>query len=219
MEEARRVGVRPQRLAEMARRGALRREGHAVYRLEPFPAHELDSYRKATLWPYPVEGVLSHETALDLYELSDVNLIFEGELVYRNGTRTLHEVPGATAGVAARCDGRALPFDWWKGRRHRCSSTTAIVRSVASARWITAHWNGPQQAVAWQHLSADQLERLGLTLDDVRRAAWWIDPSGGRSRGHLAIARALRAAHGWPSVVGQILLVPPFRWLAAAPTR
>lgn len=57
----------------MARRGSLRREGLGLYRLEPFPAHELDEYRKATLWPYGVEGVLSHETALDLYELSDVN--------------------------------------------------------------------------------------------------------------------------------------------------
>jgi predicted DCC family thiol-disulfide oxidoreductase YuxK len=85
----------------------------------------------------------------------------------------------------------------------------------SSARWIVARWNGQQQAVAWQHLGADDLDRLGLTLDDVRSAVWWIDPSGGRSRGHLAIACALRAAHGWPSVVGRILLVPPFRWLAA----
>jgi predicted DCC family thiol-disulfide oxidoreductase YuxK len=85
----------------------------------------------------------------------------------------------------------------------------------SSARWLTARWQGPEQAVAWQHLSADQLERLGLTLDDVRCAAWWVDPTGRRSRGHLAIARALSAAHGWPSVVGHILLVPPFRWLAA----
>jgi predicted transcriptional regulator of viral defense system len=73
VEGARRAGIRPQRLAEMAQRGVLHREGLALYRLDPFPAHELDSYRKATLWPYPVEGVLSHETALDLYELSDVN--------------------------------------------------------------------------------------------------------------------------------------------------
>ena len=48
-------------------------QGLGLYRLDPFPAHALDSYRKATLWPYGVEGVLSHETALDLYELSDVN--------------------------------------------------------------------------------------------------------------------------------------------------
>jgi len=85
----------------------------------------------------------------------------------------------------------------------------------SSARWISARLNGAQQAVAWQHLSTDDLEHLGLTLEDVRGAAWWIDPSRRHSRGHLAIAHALRAAHGWPSVVGQILLVPPFRWLAA----
>ncbi len=83
------------------------------------------------------------------------------------------------------------------------------------ARWLVSHWNGPEQAVAWQHLSADQLEHLGLTLDDARSAAWWIDPSRGASRGHLAIAHALRVANGWPSVVGRVLLVPPTRWLAA----
>jgi predicted transcriptional regulator of viral defense system len=73
VEDARQAGIRPQRLAEMARRGSLQREGYGLYRLDPFPVHALDSYRKATLWPYPAEGVLSHETALDLYELSDVN--------------------------------------------------------------------------------------------------------------------------------------------------
>jgi len=73
VDDARRVGIRPQRLVEMAARGALRREGFGLYRLDPFPVHELDSYRMATLWPHGVEGVLSHETALDLYGLSDVN--------------------------------------------------------------------------------------------------------------------------------------------------
>jgi predicted transcriptional regulator of viral defense system len=73
VEDARRADIRPQRLAEVARRGSLRREGLGLYRLDPYPPHELDSYRKATLWPYGIEGVLSHETALDLYGLSDVN--------------------------------------------------------------------------------------------------------------------------------------------------
>jgi predicted transcriptional regulator of viral defense system len=73
VDEARHAGIRPQRLAEMAARGTLHREGFGLYRIEPFPGHELDAYRKATLWPYGAEGVLSHETALDLYGLSDVN--------------------------------------------------------------------------------------------------------------------------------------------------
>src|SRR6476646_8083537 len=78
----------------------------------------------------------------------------------------------------------------------------------SSARWIITRWHGPQ-AIPWQHLSTGQLERVGLTLDDVRRAAWWIDPRHGHSRGHLAIGHALHAADGWPSIVGHILLVPP----------
>ena len=84
---------------------------------------------------------------------------------------------------------------------------------ASSAEWVTA--DGPQRAVAWQHLGNDELQRLGLTHDDVRRAAWWIDPANGRSGGHLAIAHALRAADGWRAIAGRILLVPPFRWLGA----
>jgi len=86
----------------------------------------------------------------------------------------------------------------------------------SNARWITRRWHGPQQAVPWQHLSTDRLERLGLTLDDVRGAAWWVDSNrGNRSRGHLAIAHALQAADGWPSLVGRLVVIPPFNWLAA----
>ena len=86
---------------------------------------------------------------------------------------------------------------------------------TSSARWISSRWHGQQQAVAWQHLSATELERLGLAHDDVRSAAWWIDSDGRRSRGHMAIAHALRAAPGWPAIVGTMLLIPPLRWLAA----
>jgi predicted DCC family thiol-disulfide oxidoreductase YuxK len=90
-----------------------------------------------------------------------------------------------------------------------CSSCTA------AAQWIAPHWSTPARAVAWQRLDAGELDRLGLTLGEVRRAAWWIDGSGCRSGGHLAIARALAAAGGWRSVCGKALLVPPLRWLAA----
>jgi predicted DCC family thiol-disulfide oxidoreductase YuxK len=86
---------------------------------------------------------------------------------------------------------------------------------TSCAHWLTAHWEEPQHAVPWQHLSSEELAALGLTQDDVRSFAWWIDDAGRRSRGHMAIAHALRAAPGWPSVAGRVLLVPPFRWVAA----
>ena len=73
------AGVRQQTLVMMARRGALERVSRGVYRLVHFPGHPLAQYMQATLWPYDpqgrvedrVRGVLSHETALSLYELSD----------------------------------------------------------------------------------------------------------------------------------------------------
>ncbi len=87
---------------------------------------------------------------------------------------------------------------------------------TASAQWLAARWRGRAQAVAWQRLAPDELAGLALTLDDVRSAAWWIDESGQRSRGHLALARALVAASGWYAVCGRVLLIPPFRWIAGA---
>jgi predicted DCC family thiol-disulfide oxidoreductase YuxK len=87
---------------------------------------------------------------------------------------------------------------------------------TSSARWVAARWRGPARTVAWQHLSPAELERLALTEDEVRGAAWWIDETGRRSRGHLAIARALAASSGWPAVCGRVLLIPPFSWIAWA---
>lgn len=74
------AGVRPPTLVMMARRGTLERVSRGVYRLVHFPGHPLAQYMQATLWPYDrqgrvedrVRGVLSHETALALHELSDV---------------------------------------------------------------------------------------------------------------------------------------------------
>ncbi len=71
--QAAQAGVRPMTLVMMARRGTLERVSQGVYRLIDFPGHPLAQYMQATLWPYEQRGVLSHETALALYELSDVD--------------------------------------------------------------------------------------------------------------------------------------------------
>ena len=62
---------------------------------------------------------------------------------------------------------------------------------------------------------AVDLEEHGLTVDQTRKAAWWIGADGRRRRGAGAIAQALRAC-GWPwSWLGVLLLIPPISWLAA----
>jgi len=71
-DDARALGVDPAQLRLMAARHTLERRGHGLYRMPTVPATGLDAYMEATLWAGR-RGVLSHETALDLHELCDVN--------------------------------------------------------------------------------------------------------------------------------------------------
>ncbi|HEY0037561.1 MAG TPA: type IV toxin-antitoxin system AbiEi family antitoxin domain-containing protein [Longimicrobium sp.] len=71
--QARAEGIRPGTLTAMARRGTIERVSHGVYRLVQFPFREGAAYMEASLWPVGVRGVISHESALALYEISDVN--------------------------------------------------------------------------------------------------------------------------------------------------
>lgn len=71
--DAREAGIHPHRLVDMERRGTIERVARGVYRfplLDTRPA--LGQLAQATMWA-DRRGVLSHDTALDLYELCDVN--------------------------------------------------------------------------------------------------------------------------------------------------
>lgn len=71
--QARAAGVQPMALVMMARRGVVERASHGVYRLVDFPVDPDAQLMHATLWPNEHRGVLSHETALALHVLSDVD--------------------------------------------------------------------------------------------------------------------------------------------------
>lgn len=71
-DDARALGVDPTQLRLMAAREQLVHVGHGLYRMSVVPATPLDPYMEAVLWTGR-RGVLSHETALDLHELCDVN--------------------------------------------------------------------------------------------------------------------------------------------------
>ena len=71
--QARMAGVSTESMVMMERRGSLHRTSRGVYRLVDFPTLPHAQYMQATLWPSGCRGVLSHETALFLYELSDVD--------------------------------------------------------------------------------------------------------------------------------------------------
>lgn len=69
---AREVGFGPTHLVDLARRGDVDRIAHGLYRFRTVPATVRDQLMEATLWPRGL-GVISHETALDLWDLCDVN--------------------------------------------------------------------------------------------------------------------------------------------------
>jgi predicted transcriptional regulator of viral defense system len=72
--QAREWGVTRMALVMMARRGAVERISHGVYRLVQFPLSPLGQYMEATLWPGGgIQGVISHESALSMYDVSDVS--------------------------------------------------------------------------------------------------------------------------------------------------
>ena len=76
--DARILGIRDSVLVRLAQRGRLERTSRGVYRIVQYPADRLSQYREAVLWAQaghhgPERVALSHETALTLYGVSDVN--------------------------------------------------------------------------------------------------------------------------------------------------
>jgi hypothetical protein len=75
--QARTAGVHQVRLVQLHRTGDLERVSRGVYRLARFPVSPLGQYMEAVLWPQvrrpDARGVVSHVSALSLYELTDVN--------------------------------------------------------------------------------------------------------------------------------------------------
>jgi predicted transcriptional regulator of viral defense system len=76
-KEARSLGIQDSVLIRLRQRGRLERMSRGVYRIAHYPTERLAQYREAILWAQASSGpeliALSHETALLLYGISDVN--------------------------------------------------------------------------------------------------------------------------------------------------
>lgn len=77
IDQVREAGMDYHLVLQLAQRGAVVRVSRGVYRLGQFPPSARSQELEATLWPAGgrrgVHGVLSHESALRLWELSDVS--------------------------------------------------------------------------------------------------------------------------------------------------
>jgi predicted transcriptional regulator of viral defense system len=66
------IGAQDRVLVDMERHGHLHRVSRGLYRFRSFPPSPRNELMAATLWPNRL-GVISHDSALDLWDLCDVN--------------------------------------------------------------------------------------------------------------------------------------------------
>src|SRR5438094_1115191 len=81
-----------------------------------------------------------------------------------------------------------------------------------SADWARAHLPAGTEIVPWQSIA--DLAALGLTVQDVEAAAYWVDDDGTLHRGEAAASATLRHIGGRWRVVGSALDLAPVRPLA-----
>jgi len=86
---------------------------------------------------------------------------------------------------------------------------------TSAARWAERGFHHGERAEAWQLVGSEALTSYGLTVDEVRSGAWWVNADGTLERGHRAVGRALQAGRGWRRAAGWTVLTPPTTWFAA----
>jgi predicted transcriptional regulator of viral defense system len=73
LDDAERLGISQPTVAMLAHRGTLEHLARGVYRFVDFPTSPAGPYLEAVLWTGQSQACLSHDTALALHELCDIN--------------------------------------------------------------------------------------------------------------------------------------------------
>ncbi|HEX8319625.1 type IV toxin-antitoxin system AbiEi family antitoxin domain-containing protein [Longimicrobium sp.] len=73
IEQATEANVSRKALNAMTRRGTLERVSTGLYRVPAIPLSPFSEYMEASLWPRGLQAIISHDSALVLHQLSDVN--------------------------------------------------------------------------------------------------------------------------------------------------
>ena len=111
-EQALDAGVSNASLSMMVRRGRLERDGHGLYRVPQVPITQYDEFQRAVLWSGFPETCLSHETALDAWDISDINPN-DIHITVGRKRRIVRAVPKFY--VIHRQDLTPKQITWWEG--------------------------------------------------------------------------------------------------------
>lgn len=162
--QARALGITDSILARLAQRGKLERVARGVYRIPHFPADPLSQYREAILWARashgPEQVALSHETALGVYGISDVNPAHVHLTVPKNARLRRQKPKWA---VIHRGD--LAPSDV---TMHEGLPVTTVAKSVMDVMETTGRLGLARQALKDArkegYISAAELQRLSRQL-------------------------------------------------------
>lgn len=83
---------------------------------------------------------------------------------------------------------------------------------TTSARWIERRLDADVQVEMWQALD---LDALGLSVEDVTTAAYFVDEDGSLHRGHAAVGRSLEHMALLFRLAGRAIQHRPVAWVAA----
>lgn len=121
-------GVSYAELSTMVARGRIERAAHGVYRVPQVPVTEHDQYQLAVLWTGVPEACLSHDTALDAWDITDINPDRIHISVARH--RRLRRAGGERYVIHYE-DLSPDQMTWWQGIR-AVTAPRAIAQGIAS---------------------------------------------------------------------------------------
>jgi predicted transcriptional regulator of viral defense system len=179
-DDARKLGVDPTQLRIMAARGTLEHLGHGLYRMREVPPTQLDPYMEAVLWTGR-RGVLSHETALDLYDLCDVNPAAI-HLTVPKGFRTRKQLP-----PTYRLHHDDLPPE--NERWHEGIPIVTPERAILGGIEQALGWQLIDQAIRNARERGLITEGVGMRLSDRQVGARTAQPISERARARQMTAR------------------------------
>lgn len=157
--QARTVGYSYERLSELARNGQFTRVEHGIYRLMHFPASRFEDLHVAVL-RVGSEAVISHQTALGVYDLSDVVPTKIHIIMPRSGSRRRKDLQLHTNSLESNEITRREGFQ-----------ITTVERTIADVI---------MEGLAYQHVrqSVEQAIRSGLTTR--KRLGQYSERRGGK---------------------------------------
>lgn len=147
-------------LQMLVHRNTLDRVAHGVYRFPNFPAGEYDKYMLAVLWTRAPEACLSHETALDAYEISDVNP--DGIHVTVSKDRRIRRVGGVDY-VLHHENLSSHQIGWWQ-EIPTVTPATAIQQCITFGTPTYLLRQAIERGRAQGHITSREHEQLGAAL-------------------------------------------------------